>query len=535
MITKNVKQSPVYSEFSPDEQNEFFDLSRDKVSAHIDTLYYTVSVYHDSNAISENMKALLDCLKAVREQKVLCYSSHVDFYGLSVENVRFVHYEYCLRLNENFDIFISSFLPNEWTPRIVVQLRTRSLVLDGAMQAVCKSFRYVEAILNDFGLEVGEVNENRIDYAYHTNIMQDPYSYFSDRSILKRLKTQLRHVHTSEVMFDKILNVGVRNIDLSYISFGNRRSNNVFVRVYNKAREVVEKNYKSFFLEKWLSDKLINRYDYFVYSHAYAAKSYVTGVLTGKIDWYLEYGHNEEIKQELIKVKNSCYVGSDNTDQLRKVVDQYLPPVTLIMNVEFQTKRAFYNDCREFIDMFVAHSQQFDSNRKIGWEIDLVMPLRRLHIVYSLRSEILDYLTSKTLCFVNGKGTKNESYCYWWKRIRDAMMKERKKQIFDLWRTNEQNIDMDRSKKSFYSSVARLAVVRSGEVDPEASPNFAEDLSDVLCTINDNDMQKPWNFVFDSEECLNFNPEDYDVIKRRKARQFKGVLKKIKKEKEEKK
>ena len=526
MITKFVKQSPVYSEFTPEEQTEFFDLSRDKVASHIDTLYYTVSVYNDSKDVSENMQALLDRLRGLREQKALNYSSTVDFYGLSVENVRFVHYEYCLRLNENFDIFIASLLPNPWTPRIVVQLRTRSLVLDGPMQAVCKSFRYVERILNDYGLEVGEVKENRIDYAYHTNIMQDPYSYFCDRSILKRLKTQLRHVRTNEVLIDKIQNVGVSKIDLSYISFGDRKSNNVFVRIYNKTREVVEKNYKSFFLDKWLTDKLINRYDHYVYSHAYSSASYVTGVLVGRIDWYLEYGHNDEIKQKLAKVKESCYVRSDNTDQLRKIVDRYLPPVTLIMNVEYQTKREFYKNCDDFIQLFITAQEQLPNCQKVGWNADVIMPLQRLHIVYSLRSEILDYLTTKTLCFVNKKGTDDEKMCYWWKRIHEVSIKEQGKHVLSLWRTNEQNTDIERSKRDFCSSVARFSIINSGKVDLEEKPNFMQDLSDVLCFINDNDMHNKTDFFFDMDKISDINPEDYDVIKRRKARQLNGILEK---------
>lgn len=523
MIPDYVKQSPVYSEFTAEEQIEYFDLARQKVTSHIDTLYYTVSIHNDSNDVSEYMQAMLDRLKVLRQQKASSYSATVDFYGLSVENIRFVHYEYCLRLNENFDIFISSMLPNPHTPRIVVQLRTRSLVLDGAMQAVCKSFRYVETILNDFGLEIDEVKENRIDYAYHTNIMQDPYSYFSDRSLLKRMKTKLRHVRTNEVLVDKVQNVGAGKIDLSYVSFGNRRSNSIFIRIYNKTREVVEKNYKSFFLDKWLSDRLINRYDYFVYSCAYATKSYVTGLLIGRIDWYLEYGKNDEIKQELLKVKESCYVNSDNTDQLRKVVDQYLPPVTLIMNVEFQTKRDFYLQAEDFIAPFVTVFEQSPSRARVGWDPAMIMPLRRLHILYSLRGEILEYLTSKVLCFVNKKGTKQEAMCYWWRRIHENSIKEQGKHILEFWRSHEQGMDLRRTRRDFCSTVARFSIIHSGTTDLEEKPNFIQDLSDVLCTLNDNDMREPLHFAFDMEN-PDYNPEDYGVIKRRKARQYKGII-----------
>ena len=520
MITKNVKQSPVFSEFTPEEQTNFFDLSRDKVVSHIDTLYYTVSIYNDSNEVSEGLQELLDVLKALKQQKAFSYSSMVDFYGLSVENIRFVHYEYCLRLNENFDIFISSILPNDWTPRIVVQLRTRSLVLDGPMQAVCKSFRYVESILNDYGLEVGEVKENRIDYAYHTNIMQDPYSYFSDRSILKRLKTQMRHVRTCEVMIDKVMNVGGGRIDLSYISFGDKKSNNVFVRIYNKTREVVEKNYKSFFLDRWLSLKLINRYDHYVYSYAYTCTSYITGVLIGRINWYLEYGNDDQIKEELLKVKDSCYISSDNVEQLRKVVDDYLPPVTLIMNVEFQTKREFYKECNDFVSLFVTAREQCEKNNKGNtWDL----PLQRLHLVYSLKGEILHYLTSKTLCFVNAKGTKEERLCYWWRRIHEASQKENGRDIIDLWRIHSQNTDLSKARYAFCAGVARFSVINKGETNVKGKCDFMEDLSDLLCTINDNDMHDGNLFDVFASERPKIQPEEYDVLKRRKARQMRGI------------
>ena len=60
MITKNVRQSPVFSEFTSEDQAYFFDLSRNKVTSHIDTLYYTVSIYNDSNEVSEGLQDLFE-------------------------------------------------------------------------------------------------------------------------------------------------------------------------------------------------------------------------------------------------------------------------------------------------------------------------------------------------------------------------------------------------------------------------------------------------------------------------------------------
>ena len=313
MVTKFFRRSPIFSEFTPEEQEYHFSFSDRKVTSHVDTLYYSCTIFGDSNE-NEGVQAMLDQLKGLRDKKAACYANEVDYFGLSVECTRFVHYEYCLRLNEMFDIFISSTLPNVFTPRVVVQLRTRSLVLDGVSQAICKSFRYVEEILGSFGLEVGEVKENRIDYAYHTNLIQNPTKYFNDTILLEKLKTKLRK-------YQKVGEIG-KEVDIDYLSFGMRTSNNIFVRMYNKSREVVEKNYKAFFVEKWLADKLISRYDYYVYQKAYIYKSYVTGMLIGRLDWYLEYGHNDDIKRELCDVYNSSYLKSDNVEQLREVVEQ---------------------------------------------------------------------------------------------------------------------------------------------------------------------------------------------------------------------
>ena len=555
MINKSVKQSPIYSEFSPEELENFFSLKEKKVVPHVDTWYYTVSLYGDCNDPDDNIQAMLDLLKDKKKEKAENYSSAVDLFGLSVENIRFSHYEYCLSVPETFDIFISSFLPNVVTPRIVVQVRTRSLVLDGTMQAICKSFRAVETILDAFGIEVGEVKENRIDYAYHTNLIQDPYRYFSDSLMIRKLKCSMRLYHKVGLLYQKVGKVG-KKIDIDYLSLGQRKSNNVFIRIYNKSREVVEKNYKSFFLDKWLEDGLINRYDYEVYARAYELGTYTTGVLIGRIDWYMEHGKNPDIKDELLRLKLSCYEKSDNIDQLRKIVDYYLPPVTLIMNVEFQTKRKFYTDCDEFISIFSTaaaqglHSDTLELYHKVlvadQTEVREVerhstvqttvgkvefldewwkhSPLYRLQILYSLRAEILHYLTSETLCFVDHKGEgEKEKMCNWWKRIHTCTIEEYDSKLLDLFRARERRVDLLKSERRLCSAIAHTSMlVNEGQ---NKHSTFTEDLSDALCLVNDNDMHDAKE-MFDPDivKALNIEPNEYRSIKARKQRQNKHLF-----------
>lgn len=517
MIAKDVKQSPIFGEFSPAEANRYFDFSRDRSVGHVDTFYYTVSIYGDDcQEPSENITELIRTLSALKQQKGSNYSVDLEFYGLNVELTRFVHYDLCLRMNECFDIFLSSKFVNELTPRIVVQLRTRMLLLDGVCQAICKSFRYVEDILGAYGLEVSEVKENRIDYAYHTNLVQNPYKYFSDDRILRCLKSKMRIYH-------KVGEVG-KKIDIDYLSFGHRNSNDIFVRIYNKSREVIEKNYKSFFIDRWKDERLISEYDYYCYKRAYELKSYVTGLLIGRLDWYLEYGTNEDIKTELRNVKNSSYVRSDNTDQLRKVVDTYLPPVTLILNIEYQTKRKFYTSLDEFINVFQL--AKVEDGELVGFYEQGFLPLYRLFSIYDARGEICNYLTSTSLSFVDNKGTKDEKMCNWWRRINQTYMLEYEKRVIDLWRSHERHTDIRKTENAICGKVAVMSLLKNNGYK---QGSFLEDVSDVLCTLNDNDF---YGFAANPETGAmpTFEPESYQSIKKRKERQYKSIIKKDLKE-----
>ena len=139
MITKEIKDSSVFAEFDPQGQEYWFDRCKEKVVPHVDTFYYTVFIEDDSN---ENVKVgnLLNRLNSLKSRKLSCRQNDVEYLGLSYSLTHFSHYDFCLSYNENYDIFISSILPNSQTPRIVVQLRTRSLVLEGVTKSIDSSF-----------------------------------------------------------------------------------------------------------------------------------------------------------------------------------------------------------------------------------------------------------------------------------------------------------------------------------------------------------------------------------------------------------
>ena len=106
--------------------------------------------------------------------------------------------------SEQYDIFISSYLPNEKTPRIHVQIRSRLLVLRGEENAIMDTFEKVQEILEIYGLSISMIQENRIDYAYHTNMVQNANAFFKDEMLEKHLSTVFRKGQKVFYISDKI-------------------------------------------------------------------------------------------------------------------------------------------------------------------------------------------------------------------------------------------------------------------------------------------------------------------------------------------
>ena len=238
-----VKRSEIFDEFTPEEQEFYFSIKEKAVSHHVDTLYYSVHIKDDEvNIQNECLIAFLKALREAKENKLANISEEVTFFEFFVgafgAAISAGMYMNRLSYGEDFDVFISDYIPNLQTPRIQVQLRTRFLVLDGLYGSIQKSFDMIENLLLAFGLEIGDVVENRIDYAFHTNAIQKPMEMFSDESLSKHLVTTFQE----EWKHVWITNKKDEFFDLDYIALGSRKSNNVFFRAYAKAKEVVQMN-----------------------------------------------------------------------------------------------------------------------------------------------------------------------------------------------------------------------------------------------------------------------------------------------------
>ncbi len=564
MVPNTLKENTILSEFSEEQQDMYFGFSRDKSLHHIDTLYYAVFLNEPDDVVKlqkedrlpENLKRLLQTLRDIKAEIKSSPGKEIDVGALKATSKAFVLYEFCVGLDECFDIFIASSLPNDETPRVVVQLRSRYLVLEGVKNAVEQSFAYLKEFLGPFGLFPLKVRENRIDYAFHTNLIQNPYKEFRDEKLKKHLKTNLK-------IYQKIGKIG-EDISVDTFNLGNRRSNNVYFRAYNKSREVIEMNYKAFFIKRWRENGLISEFDEYVYNVAYNLRSYRTGCLVGRLKWYLEFGTNDKLKEECQDLLNKCFVKSDNAAQIEKKIKGVIPEPTLIFNVEFQTKRKFYVTCADFFDYFVELEELEVAKHLVQLPLPDAEPgsiyaggydplLKELYLILANARAIVDYLTDYSGCvaFVRDntlskkqfleqdailKKKKKSAYKDWWRRIRGTPIDYSSDAILEVYRKYDIGANISKSQRLFYGQAARLSMLKNNSIEPRS---FVEDMSDALCTLNDNDIVRfvpNYEFFCNEEgEFLGFDkfdPKGYEEIRTRKARQLRGIIKQNEKQKE---
>lgn len=522
-------RSSVFSEFTEEEQKKYFNLSREKFIAEIDNFFYMVEL--DEERCKSDIEGFVNALDKLSERFDRTSQDKIDFFGFDFYPFGLKGYNYMLSKPECYDIFIRKSLPNKRTHRVWVQIRASFIWKYGVRECIKESFANVERILRYAHIKVLSVQENRIDYCFHNNAIQNPEKFF-DRSKLKK------HCKTNARIYNLVGNPQ-NNWSLDYCSIGSRRSRSVFFRVYNKTREVIEMNYKSFFIKIWFEKKLINEYDRFCLEYAFNLKSYDVGLLIGQLKWYLQFGKNEELKKELstlyskyfvensnsLKIRNNIkmpidkFVETDNYSYFRKEILNVLPPVTIITNIEYETHRDFYrsfDNGKDGKNGLLHLKNKAVAKKKI---------LARVFQVYGCRKAFVDYLTSygNSVSFVKDntvslKDFSEDDYLRFWKRLRQAKWQTNYNP--DLMRSYERNIEIERIKRKFISDMAVLSIYRNGENEN----GLMADIYDTLGTFNDNSLHS-FSFIdLDSGEIPEIKYDDHHVLKTRKNRQLRSII-----------
>ena len=474
-IKKHLNSTKIYQEFDDENQKYWFDFKQKKFLHNIDTFYYSVKLVEDFTNDSsddsvlrfrkffEQKKSILDSRYGQLVQIFfpgfdrslnLCAGSYAGFFSIRLE------------CPEWFDIFISPSVPHgsdggfSVTSEIVVQLRSYMLWMYGVHEAFERSYEYVKQICDYFGLHIAYCQENRIDYCWHSNYLSNPEKFFSPESFYKmrvdRFKDAL--IHTAKV--------GSEGYEIDYVSMG-KRSDKVFIRIYLKSKEVIEKNYKPWFFKVWLFNGLINRYDLYCYEECYKKHSWQY-LDTARLKYYSEYGSDPELRKQCRDVVEGNVTMSP--DMLHKLADALTPKINLIMNVEYQTMRKHTKTIYDYLD-----------NRKI----------------------IADYLTFYVFRLVKPEGDSNKSrrdLCAFWTALRSCRMIDvnvRPKDV-KLIRQYCRQLNSDIMKKRVINAAVTLGIYTRGI----NNDNVVQDCVEALCQLNDNDIY------------------DANRYKQKKARQF---------------
>lgn len=496
---QRISKCILYNELSEEQIQYLFDQKCKKFLHNTDTFYYSVKLQEDFTHESQdkNVLAFRRCCDNLN-RKLLQNQFSTDtlqFFVpakcdyLNVMSGTFArYYSLHLSLPEEFDIFIAPFVPGSHqdcvsdsvTSEIIVQIRSSLLWGLGIHAAFERSFSWVQGICEMYGFHILEVKENRTDFCYHSNYLEYPEVFFAPGSFdamkCTRLGDGTRYIFKDD---------GTRKDKFAYLSRG-KRGDKTFLRIYNKTMEVVEEGYKAFFLKTWLFHGLINRYDFDILERCYLKKSYKYNTIA-RLFYYLQHGTNEYYR-DLCKQQIAVYEKAAKiTPKMIELCDKLTPPVTTIINVEFQLMR--------------KGSKNYDlvpikDNSCKG-------ACRRIYDFLDNRRLITDYLTSKTFRMVEKTGDENKSRrpdCGFWKSLCHTKMVDCAKipEGLKLHRLYSRELNAAKMKKDIIHKTVTYGMYNKGINDD--SP-----VSDIMLSIlklNDNDIHEA------------------EVYKRRRAKQL---------------
>lgn len=511
------KRSKLFNEFNLEEQEKYFSQSGKKFIPHVDTLYYSIFIKGDCKArkeydandtvkLPDGMYDFIDFLSYAKSQFNeygedfwFDYDKSLLFRRMSFARI----YDFCIGKEGYYDIFIASSIPNNSTPRIVVQLRSIGLWAIGEYELIKECYDAVKDLLFEYDLEIFKCQENRIDFCYHTNAIQNPKMFYGDETLENHLSTTLS---LGSKIFNVVNKGDTNTIDVSYLSLGMRTSNNIFFRSYNKVREVIEKGYKGFFIEFWFNSKLINYYDYYVYTYAISKGQCYDYIYLGMLEFYLEFGHDPAIKEKFLALKNAKSFSLVN---IKKVVPLYCPMPTLVLNIEYQCMRKFFYSADKFFEVqAISHECEYH-------------PLLKLFQILDNRKEFLKYLTSYTVSFKkkisspvrDSKGHYDEEiYLDFWKRLRRVKLDSTINIGFYREYTRKTN-------KQLLVSRLKGVMASLSLYDDNWDTDINEDMSNLICILNDNDV------INNDDGTCSIVDDEYLKIKEKKKKALKSTLK----------
>lgn len=478
MIDKSRYDCKMIKELNDDDLSYYFDFKQKKFLHNIDTFYYSVKFKNDFRYESKDKSVLrlrkfftnkYDALQRMDDTDDL----YIPQLGkcLVLKKVTFSRfYNVCLSYPEYFDIFLAPVVPKgsdgseSVTCEMIVQLRSYMLWQFGVRDSFENSYEYVKQLAEYFGLQIDFVQENRVDYCWHTNYLNNPEEFFAPDNFYKMRVDRFKN---ATYVTNK---VGSEDYEIDYVALG-KRSDKVFVRIYQKTREVIEQGYKPWFIKIWQMNGMINRYDQYVYERAFEKRSWFYRFYA-RLEFYVAHGQDAEMLERCKAILSGDLEIEEN--DLIKFADQLTPRLNYVVNVEFQTMRR-HSKSYELVP--------FKDHRNKG-------ETKRIYDYLDNRKIITDYLTSKTLRLTkydpDVKKTEREMCAFWdaLRRTKCIDVKMTKDEI-KLIRKYNRNLNKDAVKKRFINAAVTYGLYSRGENND--SP--IQDAFEAMLKMNDNDLQ----------------------------------------------
>ncbi len=495
--TQRIEKSVLFQEMDADQRAYWYDMKTKKFLHNIDTFYYSVKLAEDFTVESQDKKVLAfrraverlerqKTKKAFTGEVMQLYVPGMGDY-LNLSGLRFgKYYTFSLDLPDMFDICIAPIVPGNEndisvTCEIIVQIRAEMLWLYGVTAAFEKSYEWVKAICQMYQLTIQEVKENRADFCWHTNYLEDPNRFFTKENMDAMRCTRLGK-RTKYIYNDK----GSDDSDFSYYARGEQGAK-TFLRIYNKSMEVIQKKHKAFFLKTWLFHGLINRYDFDIYENAFleASWDYIT---IARLKFYLKNGTNELYKQECQHLIKQHEQSGSYTDAMIALADKLTPPVNIIINVEFQLMRKASKSYKIL---------PIKDNTGAG-------EAKRVYDFFDNRRLIVDYLTNKIFRMVEKTGDENKSRrpnCGFWTALRRTKLVDvaAVPKGLKMKRIYIRQLSAEQIKKAVIHKAVTYGMYMKGLNDD--SP-VSDIMLSVLC-LNDNDIEEAKKYKAKRAKQLN--------------------------------
>lgn len=469
----------IYNEMDPESQIYWFDFKKSKFLHNIDTFYYSVKFKNDFTSSSRDVDVLelREYFNKLQRNFYEGFDTSILVFLEEIGNLNLLPYSFsrfytvCLEKPEEFHIFLAPKVPKgsgdeSVTCEMIIQIRSYMLWMYGIHEAFERSYLYVLGIADMFHLQIDFVQENRVDYCWHSNYLTSPEKFFSMENFYKMRVDRFKgaHFNTEKVGSEEYL--------IDYIALG-KRGQKCFVRIYLKSKEVVEMGYKPFFFKVWLFHGLINRYDFYCYE-----KTFISGKWAyldiARLEYYAEYGDKEYYRNLCVEYIRKNELRLQVSDEIRNLANLLTPKVNLIMNVEFQTMRKASKS-------FPLVPFKDNTNHR---------ETQRIYDYLDNRYLIAGYLTSSILRLVEpiGDARKNRrSDCGFWKELRKAKMPDVlvPKQELSFIRDYNRNLSVEVLKHQVLNKLIVLGFYNKG-INEDMPMN---DAVEAVFTMNDNDIE----------------------------------------------